>query len=304
MKAWPAPAKINLFLHVVGRRPDGYHELQTAFQILDCCDLVSVRVRADGQVVRSRETPGVAAGDDLLVRAARLLREQAGVRAGAELGVRKRVPMGAGLGGGSSDAATVLVALNRLWGVNLPAGELAALGARLGADVPVFVIGRSAFAEGIGERLRSLALADTWYAVVVPPCVVPTARIFAQPQLTRDTPKIKIESFLLENDPGRSQPSARSLAQALLEGTRNDCEAVTRQLYPEVDQALSWLGRHAPARMTGTGSGVFAAFAERGAARAAVRGLPAGWRSLVARGVERSALHARLEALDRANIGV
>ncbi len=274
---WPAPAKLNLFLHVVGRRADGYHELQTLFQLLDLRDQITLAVRQDGEIRRLSGPAGVVAGQDLTVRAARRLQQATGSRLGADIALDKRIPLGGGLGGGSSDAATTLVALNELWGTGLSRDQLAALGLELGADVPVFVGGRTAWAEGVGERLTAVETPARWFAVVHPGVAVATAEVFQAPELTRNSPKTTILGFL----------------QA---GGRNDCEPVVRARWPDVDRAISWLSRAAPARLTGTGSCVFAAFATREAAEAAVAGLPPGWRAFVARGLDRSPLEERLAA--------
>jgi 4-diphosphocytidyl-2-C-methyl-D-erythritol kinase len=276
---WPAPAKLNLFLHITGRRPDGYHELQTLFQLIDLCDTVSIRVTGDGRIERPAGPEGVDPDSDLTVRAARALQAATGVRAGASIRIAKRIPMGGGLGGGSSDAATVLVALNHLWRCGLPIDELARLGLPLGADVPVFVRGSSAWAEGVGERLVAVELPERWYVVIHPGVAVPTRDVFQSPELTRNTPVITIRAFF--------GPDGGS-------GSRNDCEPVVRARYPEVADALSWLGKFAPARLTGTGSCIFAAFesaidAERVAARA-----PDCWRAFVARGLNASPVHAEV----------
>lgn len=277
--AWPAPAKLNLFLHVTGRRADGYHQLQTVFQLLDYCDEILLEPRDDGIVSRSAGPAGITADADLAVRAARRLQAAAETRQGVDIRLHKRIPAGGGLGGGSSDAATVLVALNRLWGLGWPAGRLAQLGLGLGADVPVFVHGRSAWAEGVGERLTPADLPPAWYLVVCPGCEVSTAAVFSDPQLTRDTPKTTIESFISG-------------------GGRNDCEPVARRLYPEVGAALDWLGARAPrgARLTGTGGCVFAPFPGPAAAEGVLAELPEGWCGFVARGVAESPLLARLGA--------
>jgi 4-diphosphocytidyl-2-C-methyl-D-erythritol kinase len=275
--AWPAPAKLNLFLHVTGRRPDGYHTLQTVFQLLDYCDELHIEPTADGRITRPAGPEGVAPDADLAVRAARRLQAAAGCRRGAEIRIVKRIPAGGGLGGGSSDAATVLVALNSLWGLGWPPGQLAALGLELGADVPVFVHGRSAWADGVGERLQPVALPPAWYLVVCPDCVVSTAEIFAAPELTRDTPETTISGFLLA-------------------GGRNDCEPVVRGRHPAVAAALDWVEGRAggrPARLTGTGGCVFAAFDSAVEAQAALAGLPARWKGFVARGLAESPLLAR-----------
>lgn len=266
---WPAPAKLNLMLRIVGRRPDGYHLLQTVFQLLDYGDELEVAVRADGVVRRVGDVPGVPSDDDLTVRAARLLKNERGCPLGADITVRKRIPMGGGLGGGSSDAATTLLALDRLWGLGLSADRLAALGLRLGADVPVFVRGRSAWSEGVGEVLTPLELPPTWYAVVRPPCAVSTAAVFADPELTRNSPLITMPAFFA--------------------GSRqNDCLAVVCRRYPEVARAIAWLGRHGEARLTGTGSCVYAAFDSEASAREVIATLPADYEGFVARGVDRS----------------
>jgi 4-diphosphocytidyl-2-C-methyl-D-erythritol kinase len=278
---WPAPAKLNLFLHVTGRRPDGYHELQTLFQLIDLRDTVSLTVTDDGRIERPAGPAGVDPDSDLTVRAAKALQAATGCRAGASIRIAKRIPMGGGLGGGSSDAATVLLALNHLWGCGLPVDELARLGLPLGADVPVFVRGSSAWAEGVGEQLVPVELPERWYVVIHPGVAVPTRDVFQSPELTRNTPVITIRAFF---GPGGSS------------GSRNDCEPVVRARYPEVADALSWLGNFAPARLTGTGSCIFAAFgsamdAERVAARA-----PDRWRAFVARGLNVSPVHALLRA--------
>ena len=227
---WPAPAKLNLFLHILGRRDDGYHELQTAFQFLDYGDELSIDVREDGQIRRPEGLAGLPERDDLVVAAARLLRTETGASRGAEIRIRKRVPAGAGLGGGSSDAATTLVALNELWGTGLSRAELARLGAQLGADVPVFVGGRAAWAEGIGDRLTPTDFPEPWYAVIYPGRAVPTTEVFADPELTRNSAPITISRFI------------RS-------GGRNDCTRVVRKRYAEVGRALDWLGRQGNARL-------------------------------------------------------
>jgi 4-diphosphocytidyl-2-C-methyl-D-erythritol kinase len=272
---WPAPAKLNLFLHVTGRRSDGYHELQTLFQLIDLCDTVGISLRPDGQIERVAGSAVVPAEADLAVRAARALQRATGARLGASLTVRKRIPIGGGLGGGSSDAATTLLALNELWGCRLPPTDLAALGLPLGADVPVFIQGSSAWAEGIGERLTPVTTPARWYVIVYPGVAVSTREVFQSPELTRNSPLITIRAFFES-------------------GGRNDCEPVVRERAPEVAEALDWLGRHAPARLTGTGSCAFtehasAADAERVAAR-----VPDRWLSFVAQGLNTSPVHGLL----------
>ena len=275
---WPAPAKLNLFLHVTGRRADGYHELQTLFQLIDLSDTVSLGVRDDGRIERPSGPAGVEADSDLTVRAAKALQAATGCRLGASIRIAKRIPMGGGLGGGSSDAATVLLALNHLWRCGLSVDELARLGLPLGADVPVFVRGSSAWAEGVGERLVPVELPERWYLVIHPGVSVPTKEVFQSPELTRNTPVITIRAAF---EPGGFAAS------------RNDCEPVVRARYAEVADALDWLGKFAPARLTGTGSCIFAAFgsaieAERVAARA-----PDRWRAFVARGLNVSPVVTR-----------
>jgi 4-diphosphocytidyl-2-C-methyl-D-erythritol kinase len=275
--AWPAPAKINLFLHVTGRRPDGYHLLQTVFQFLDYGDTLDFELRDDGVIRSAEPLPGIAPEADLTVRAARLLQRHAGVAQGVEIRIAKRIPLGGGLGGGSSDAATTLWALNCLWGLGMSPDTLAGLGLQLGADVPVFVRGHAAWAEGIGEILTPLTLEEPWYLVLIPDTQVPTAAIFAAPELTRASDALTIDGFL-SGDHGL-----------------NVCEPVVRARYPRVAEALDWLARYAPARMSGTGSCVFARFTQRQAAEDVQRRLPAGWRGFVARGCNRSPLLARAE---------
>lgn len=275
---WPAPAKLNLFLHITGRRADGYHELQTVFRLLDWGDRIGLRLREDGQVRRQGEgLAGVAEADDLAVRAARLLKEVANVAQGADIIVEKHVSAGGGFGGGSSDAATVLVALNRLWQAGLDEDALAALGLRLGADVPVFVRGRNAWAEGVGERLRPITLAPAWYVVVEPGVHVPTPALFADPDLTRDSPVAKIEDF----------------ASGTLVG--NAFEPVLRRREPAVDAALAALSDIGAARLTGSGSGCFVEFASQAAAEQGRSKLPKELRARVAAGVARSPLLDALE---------
>ena len=276
---WPAPAKLNLFLHIVGRRPDGYHELQTCFQFVDLCDEVTIEVRADGRIRRVVALADVAEDADLCVRAARALQTAAGCPLGADIGVLKRIPMGGGLGGGSSDAATCLVALNHLWQLHWPIDDLAALGLKLGADVPVFVRGRAAWAEGIGERLTPLypplAPAETNYLILKPNIAVPTAGVFQDPELTRNSPPITIHGFLKS-------------------GGRNDCLGVVRRRYPEVARALDWLSEYGPARLTGTGACVFVACETMDLGREILRKLPPAIDAFLARGLNDSPLLERL----------
>lgn len=269
--ALPAPAKINLFLHVVGRRPDGYHLLQTAFRMLDRADILRFLPRDDGEVRLARPLPGVPEETDLCVRAARLLQAESGTRQGVTIDLDKRLPMGGGLGGGSSDAATVLLALNRLWDLNLQRRRLQELALSLGADVPFFVFGQSAFAEGVGEDLLPLALPAAWYLVVEPPVSVPTAEIFSDQGLTRNTEIIRMPTF----------PAAGNGQIG-----RNDLEPVACKRYPQVAVALEWLAKFGEARMSGSGACVFAGFGSENEAKSAFANVPSGWKAWVARGLD------------------
>ncbi len=273
---WPAPAKLNLFLHVIGRRADGYHELQTLFQLIDLCDTVAISVREDGQIERPVGPPGVPGETDLTVRAARALQSATGTRLGANLKVHKRIPLGGGLGGGSSDAATTLLGLNELWSCGLSVSELAGLARPLGADVPVFVQGSSAWAEGVGERLTPVTLPAKWYVIVHPGVAVSTREVFQSPELTRNSPLITIRAFFES-------------------GGRNDCEPVVRAHAPPVAEALEWLARFAPARLTGTGSCVFSACGSAGDAERLAARVPDRWMSFVARGLNTSPVHELLK---------
>jgi len=281
LDAWPAPAKLNLFLHVTGRRPDGYHDIQTVFQLVDLADWLHFTPRADTQVRRVDGPPDVPADEDLAVRAARRLQEACGHRRGVDIRLDKRIPIQGGLGGGSSDAATTLVALNEIWGLRLAPSLLAELGLGLGADVPFFVKGETAWGEGIGERLTPLTLPERHFAIVFPGVGIRTAEVFQAPELTRKTPETTIRGFLKA-------------------GGRNDCEPVVTGRSPEVRRALAWLGQRGAAQLTGTGSCVFAAFADRASAEAALEGLPPEWRGFAARGLGRSPLQERLAA-ERSN---
>ncbi len=273
--SWPAPAKINLFLHITGRRADGYHLLQTVFQFVGCCDELDFAIREDGLIRRLTEIDGVAEADDLTVRAARSLQQLAGTSLGADIHINKQLPMGGGLGGGSSDAATTLVALNQLWGLGFSVDQLAELGLKLGADVPVFVHGQAAWAEGVGENLQPIELGEPWFLVLIPPCHVATAEIFAIPELTRDAQSLKMPAFL----EGQGQ---------------NVCEEVVRKRFPEVDEAMNWLSQHGQPRMSGTGACVFAPFANEADANLVLQQLPGRWRGFVAKGLNRSPLLDRL----------
>jgi 4-diphosphocytidyl-2-C-methyl-D-erythritol kinase len=281
---WPAPAKLNLFLHVVGRRPDGYHELQTLFQLIDLNDRIGLQLRQDGAIVRAIGMPDVAPERDLAVRAAQALQLHTGTALGADLHVIKHIPAAGGLGGGSSDAATVLLALNHLWGTGLSIDALAQLGLALGADVPLFVRGASAWGEGRGERLQPMRLPPRWYLVIHPGVRVSTGEIFQAPELTRNSSIITIRA-------------------AAVGQTRNDCEPVVRSRYRDVAAALDWLdarmlaqGADSNARLTGTGACIFAGFEREQDAQQIAQQVPAHWSGFVARGLDRSPLHERLGA--------
>ena len=274
---WPAPAKLNLFLHVTGRRPDGYHELQTVFQLIDLCDTIGMTVRPDGRIERPDGPQGVDPESDLVVRAAKALQQATGSSLGATLRVKKRIPMGGGLGGGSSDAATVLLGLNELWSTRLPIDQLARIGLPLGADVPVFVRGSSAWGQGVGEDLQPLELPESWYVIIHPGVHVGTREVFQSPELTRNSPVITIRAFFQS-------------------GGRNDCEPVVRARFPEVAEALDWLGRFAPARLTGTGSCIFAPCATAIDAERLAARVPDRWTSYIARGLNVSPVHELIRA--------
>ncbi len=269
---FPAPGKLNLMLRVLGRREDGYHLLQTVLRLIDYGDTLTIRVRDDAAIARLNDVDGIPVQDDLAVRAAHLLQRVSGTRLGADITLEKRLPLGGGLGGGSSDAATALLALNELWETRLTRARLLELALDLGADVPFFVLGENALAEGIGERLRPLALPPAWYLVLCPPVAVPTARIFAHPDLIRNSKPIKMQRFSVEQ-------------------AGNDLEPVVCQEYPQVAQHLEWLRGAAPAWVTGSGACVFAAFETEAAARQVWATAPAGMQGFVAPGLMRHPLH-------------
>ena len=269
--SWPAPAKLNLMLRILGRRDDGYHLLQTVFQFLDFGDAIDICRRSDGEILRSAGPAGVPESEDLVVRAARLLQRTTGCRLGADISVRKNLPLGGGLGGGSSDAATTLVALNHIWGTGLVLDEVAGLGLGLGADVPVFVHGTAAWAEGVGENLSPLRLPERWFLVVLPPVRISTAKIFKDPELTRNSPPITIRDFV----DGAAD---------------NDCLPVVTARYPEVAKALTGLAPFGTPRLTGTGACVFCEFDQEAEARKALGLLPESVDAFVARGLNRSPL--------------
>ena len=272
----PAPAKLNLFLHITGRRANGYHELQTLFQFLDYGDTLHFRLRDDGQLNLLTELAGVDTEDNLIIRAARLLREASGCQLGADIRLDKILPMGGGIGGGSSDAATTLLGLNQLWQTGLSLEQLAELGIRLGADVPVFVHGKAAWAEGVGEKLTPVELDEPWFLVVAPACHVSTAEIFSDQRLTRDTSPITLAAFREH-------------------GGRNDCLPVVTTRYPEIRNTLILLNKYCEAKMTGTGSCLFGAFPNECEADKVRARLPATLRSFVARGCNVSPLHRELQ---------
>lgn len=288
--AYPAPAKLNLFLHVVGRRDDGYHLLQSAFRLIDRADTVHLALRDDGRVVREGDLPGVAEDDDLTVRAARLLQTHAPEGAGVTIRLEKILPLGGGLGGGSSDAATVLLALNRLWQVNLPRVILQKLALQLGADVPVFIFGQTAFAEGVGEILHPISAPPAWYVVLTPPVQVPTAAIFATPELTRNTPALKIAPF----SAGVGHTTLHGLepveSRRPLAG-HNDLQSVVVKRYPEVARHLEWLAQFGESRMTGSGACVFASFGTEAAARDVLAQLPESMQGFVAQSLDKHPLY-------------
>ena len=281
MTRWPSPAKLNLFLYITGQRADGYHQLQTLFQFLDYGDTLTIEARDDGELRLLTPVDGVPNEENLIIRAARLLMQSAAERgrlpsgSGADISIEKRLPMGGGLGGGSSNAATVLVALNQLWGCELSEDQLATLGLQLGADVPVFVRGHAAFAEGIGEILTPVEPPEKWYLVAHPGVSIPTPVIFRDPELPRDTP-IRPINTLLKCE------------------FRNDCEVIARKRFREVDAALSWLLEYAPSRLTGTGACVFAEFDTESAARQVLEKAPEWLQGFVARGVNISPLRLAL----------
>ncbi len=275
--SWPAPAKLNLFLHITGQRADGYHLLQTVFQFIELQDEIDFKVLETGDVKRSSILTGVDAEDDLVVRAARKLKEKTGCQLGVDINVTKCIPEGGGLGGGSSDAATTLVALNELWQTGLSTEELADIGLTLGADVPIFIHAHSAWAEGVGEDITPIEPVESWYLVIHPGCSVATAEVFNAPDLTRNTPAITIRDFLEG-------------------GGVNDCESVVRNHYNEVAKALDWLGEFAPTKLTGTGACLFAPFKNEQETTTVKEQLPNNWQGYVVKGMNRSPLLERLAA--------
>ena len=278
--AWPAPAKLNLFLHITGRRDDGYHLLQTVFQFIQLQDEIDFKILQENTVIRSSDLPGVDPEQDLVVKAARKLKDHTGCQLGVDIYVHKSIPEGGGLGGGSSDAATTLVALNELWQTNLSSEELAKIGLSLGADVPIFVYAHAAWAEGVGEQITPIEPEENWYLLIHPGCSVATAEIFNADDLTRNTPAITIRDFLEG-------------------GGRNDCENVVRNHYEQVAKALDWLGEFAPAKLTGTGACLFAPFKSDKEAFAVNQQLPTEWQGYVVKGMNKSPLLERLATEQR-----
>ena len=272
----PAPPKLNLFLHITGRRDDGYHNLQTLFQLLDGGDNLTFTATENSQISLSPQIEGVAESDNLIVRAALILQQYSNGSQGCKIHLDKQLPMGAGLGGGSSNAATTLLALNKLWGCDLPIKKLAELGAQLGADVPVFIEGYSAFAEGIGEQLTPVEIPECWYLIVTPDCNVSTAKIFSNPQLTRNSAPIKI----------------RALSE---EQYRNDCQAIVEKLHPQVKEVVDWLETYSKPLMTGTGASVFCRWATEAQAKEVLSRVPQHWNGFVAKGVNHSLVHQKLK---------
>ena len=268
----PAPAKINRFLHITSRRADGYHELQTLFQLINYGDELEISSRPDGQIKLSSAIPGLPPEQNLVYRAAVALQQATGCKFGADIKLTKRIPSGGGLGGGSSDAATTLLGLNHIWGTQHSKPDLLSLAQTLGADVPIFVAGDTAWAEGIGEQLQKVEMPNRWVLVIKPDCEVSTAQLFSHPELTRDHSPITIARFLEQ-------------------GAGNDFEPLVRKLYPAVDQGLDWLGQYADAQLTGTGACLFALFAEQQQAQQVLGQLPESFSGFVAATVNRSPLH-------------
>lgn len=277
-RRFPCPAKLNLFLYITGKRTDGYHELQTLFQFLDYGDWLEINVRPDGKICLSPELPNVKEEDNLIYRAAKMLQQKTDCTLGADIHLDKILPIGGGVGGGSSNAATTLVALNYLWKTCLSLAELATLGVKLGADVPVFVHGKAAFAEGVGEKLTDCEPPEKWFVILKPKTSISTAAVFACPDLPRNTPK-------------------RPLAELLVKEYGNDCEKVVRNYYPEVEETLSWLLKYAPSRLTGTGACVFAEFHDEKSAQAVFEMKPDSVSGFIAKGCNRSPLHQWLDKI-------
>ncbi len=279
----PAPAKLNLFLHITGRRADGYHNLQTVFQLLDFGDTLTFAPNGRKEITFTCNNSSLESPDNLVMQAANLLSDETGISLGTDITLEKRLPLGGGVGGGSSDAATTLLALNRLWNCSLDLEALAQLGLRLGADVPVFIRGRSSWAEDVGESLQTIDLPERWYLVLTPDCEVSTEEIFSHSQLTRNTYPIKIADFPFP-------------------GSKNDCQSLVSSLYPPVQKAIDWLSAYAEARMTGTGASIFAAFESEAEAQQVMQQVPekapGNITAFVARGINRSPVHLALSEIE------
>lgn len=278
---WPSPAKLNLFLHITGRNANGYHELQTLFQILDRGDRLAFEINDNSHIALADSLPGVPDEDNLVVKAARLLVKHTGTDKGVTIHIDKQLPMGGGIGGGSSNAATTLVALNNLWNCQLSDEELATIGLQLGADVPVFIHGKTVFAEGVGEKFAPATVPSAWYLIVNPGVHVSTPAVFGEPELPRQTPRLAWSAYHYEN-------------------TRNDCQEIVCKRYPEVAKLLQWLVHYAPSRMTGTGACVFATFSDQQEARDVLAKLPAHWTGFVAKGVAESPLQLKRQEVNTA----
>ncbi|MBC3764366.1 4-(cytidine 5'-diphospho)-2-C-methyl-D-erythritol kinase [Neptunicella marina] len=278
---WPAPAKLNLFLHITGRRANGYHELQSLFQLLDVGDELTFTIKDSSEIKLLTPIQGVPDEQNLIVRAAKALQQASNCKQGADIILNKKLPMGGGIGGGSSNAATTLVALNYMWQLNLPLEKLAHIGLSLGADVPIFVQGQTAFAQGVGEKLFPVSLKQHFYVVVTPDCHISTAEIFQHPDLPRDTATLDFNNYQFKQ-------------------TQNDCQQLVFSRYPIVAKAFDWLIEYAPSRMTGTGASVFAMFEDEASARRCLAELPSFLSGFMAKGVNKSPVHSLLESL---NIG-
>jgi len=278
----PSPGKLNLFLHITGRRPDGYHTLQTLFQLVDLCDFLVFETSTQDRISLAGDLAGVRAEDNIVYRAGQLVREKLAIQEGVKITIQKRLPVGGGMGGGSSNAATTLIGLNLMWNGGLKQRDLVEMGLRLGADVPLFVLGQSAWGEGVGELLTPLELPERWFLVIVPDCSVSTGKIFQHQQLTRDTSPLKIARFL---EQGAFFPD-----QIATPKMGNDCESLVRTLYPAIDEALNWLSQWSPARMTGTGASVFSTFDSEAEAAQVLDQVPDRWKGIITRGVNTSPL--------------
>lgn len=288
MLRYPAPAKLNLFLHVVGRRADGYHLLQSVFQLIDLCDYLEIDILPGTEIVQGRAVPGVSADDDLTIRAARLLQAQMAARGqalqGARIGIEKNLPLGGGVGGGSSDAATTLIVLNNLWQAGFTRSELMQIGLQLGADVPFFIFGHNAFVEGIGEQMQAVATVPACFVLLAPGVHTPTPQIFSAKDLTRNTDTIKIADFsssAVSQNRDQQQNAASELPRDAVqhEFGRNDLQAVASKLFPQIDQAITWLSQFGDARMTGSGSCIFCRVKDEAQAEAIVKQVPKPWKA-------------------------